>query len=70
MMTNEMIMLDRLELARDMSTYNDCAIYAFSNGENIKIVAKRDWFDEARNRLTSQGYWVAAIFENGHVVEA
>ena len=69
MSKEEMKMIEALEMAREMSEYNDCPIYAFGNGENIKVVAKKDWFNEVSEKLENKGYWVVSIFENGHRVE-
>lgn len=62
-------MLERLEIAREISEDCDVAIYAFGNGDRIKIVPKFSWFDKVRDSLEKDGYWIVSIFENGHRVE-
>lgn len=67
----EMIKIERMtEMAKDMSEYNDCAIYVFSNGDDVKIVADRSWFEEAKIKLISQGYQIYSIFQDGREVYA
>ena len=56
---------DTFEIARDMSTYNNCPIYVFFKEGSFKIVAKLDWFNEVHERLTKEGYFVVSVFENG-----
>ena len=65
----EMRMIESLELAREMSEYNDFTIYAFGNGKRIKIVGMGGWFKDAREKLENEGYWIVSIFENGKRVE-
>ena len=64
-MTNEMI-ANTIEEARSFSAKKFCTVYLMSNGENLTYVvhaSTRRWKEE-------EGYWVAAIFEDGHRVES
>lgn len=67
---NEKEMLATLEEARLASEEpNPFPVYAYGNGKNIK------WYREynvkaVKKFLANQGYWLVAIFENGHRVEA
>ena len=63
-------MLERLEIAREISECCDVAIYAFGNGERIKIVPKYSYFEKMSEQLFEKDYWIVSIFENGHRVEA
>ena len=62
-------MFDKLEAARLESMNERHPIYAFSNGQDIRYYPSYN-AKKLRPYLESIGYWVAAIFENGHRVEA
>lgn len=64
-MTNEMI-ANIVEEAITFSVKHCCTVYIVSNGERLTYIAHATtlrWMKE-------EGYWVAAIFENGYRVEA
>lgn len=64
-MTNEMI-ARVINAAVDCSIENHCIVYIMSNGE--ELIYTRD--AEAHESYKNRGYWTAAIFEDGHRVEA
>ena len=59
-------MLNTLEEARLYSASIGDTVWAFSNGEHVVFTTG----EFSRNYLSTHGYWIAAIFENGHRVEA
>lgn len=66
-MTNEMI-ANIIEEAQFFSAKKRCTIAVMSNGERLTYInldhgCSLRWMKE-------DGYWVAAIFENGYRVEA
>jgi len=64
-MTNEMI-ARWINAAIEYSIENHCIVYLMSKGEDMIYTYK----PETRDGYKSHGYWVAAIFEDGHRVEA
>lgn len=59
-------MLEMLEEARVKSETKGVPIYAISNGEYVLYTPE----GRAKNAMEKRGYWVVAIFEHGHRVEA
>ena len=64
-MTNEMI-ARIVNNAVDCSIERHCTAYIMSDGENLIYTCDVETYKSHKNR----GYWVAAIFENGHRVES
>ena len=59
-------MLDKLEATRRASQQANGTYYALGNGEHI-FCTVNPALKEAKEK---DGYWLVAIFENGHRVEA
>lgn len=62
-------MLETLEEARRKSIGSQHPVYAFSNGDEIRYYLSHEAKIQ-RPFLETEGFWVAAIFEDGHLVEA
>lgn len=62
-------MLEQLEFARKTSEEFSVKVYALSNGKQVTVIDERT-YKKTREDSKKRGYWVAAIFENGHRVEA
>lgn len=66
----ELDMMKKLEEARLASTEpNPFPVYVLSNGKKIKSYRSYN-YNSMKNYLEKLGFWVCAIFENGHRVEA
>lgn len=64
-MTNEMI-AHVVNVALDYSIENHCIVWLLSNGDNLMYCRDAESCECYKNH----GYWVAAIFEDGHRVYA
>lgn len=62
----EMQMLEKLEAIRKASEDGKCIYYAMGNGSDIFCTVD-PLVKEAKKE---DGYWVVAIFEHGHMVQA
>lgn len=68
--SKEKEMLAKLEEARLASEDpNPFPVYAYGNGKNITWHREYN-VNSMKKFLEKQGYWLVAIFENGHRVEA
>lgn len=63
-MTDQMIQAKVEKAIKDSIRYGIC--YILSNGKELLVVVTA----ELKETLKEKGYWVAAIYEHGHPVEA
>lgn len=67
-MTNTMI-VTKVKQAVDLSNAHGIA-WLLSNGEELKAVHHLEEKEKLTDERNGFGYWVAAIYESGHRVEA
>ena len=58
-------MIEKMEETRQVSK-DGCIYYAMCNGKEVV----RTGYPDTKQYLEDNGYWVCAIFQNGHRVES
>lgn len=62
-MTDQMIQAKVEKAIKDSIRYGIC--YILSNGKELQVVVTAG----LKEKLKEKGYWVAAIYENGHPID-